>query len=70
LKSNRKKTPEELGEENGVIGAVDDAEEDHQVVSYSLTSYKTYEFMYYTKPFIIRIHIFYEFHVSLTPYTK
>jgi hypothetical protein len=33
-----KKTPEELGVEDGVIGLADDAEEDHQVVSYSLTS--------------------------------
>jgi hypothetical protein len=36
LKSNRKKTPENLGEEDGIIEAVDDAEENHQVVSYSL----------------------------------
>jgi hypothetical protein len=49
LKSNSKKTPEDLGEEDGVIEAADDAEEKHQVVSYSLTSYKTYKFMYCTK---------------------
>ncbi len=36
-----------------MIGAADDAEEDHQVVSYSLTSYKTNEFMYCKKTFII-----------------
>jgi hypothetical protein len=41
LKSNHKKTPEDLGEEVGMIGVADDAVEDHQVVSYSLTSYKT-----------------------------
>jgi hypothetical protein len=39
LKSNRKKTREDFGEEDGVIGAVDDAKENHQVVSYSLTCY-------------------------------
>jgi hypothetical protein len=49
LKSNCKKTPEDLGDEDGMIGVVDDAEKDHQVVSYSLTSYKTFEFMYLTK---------------------
>jgi hypothetical protein len=47
------KSPEDLGEEDGVIGAADDAKEDHQVVSYSLTSYKTHEFMYCTKSSII-----------------
>jgi hypothetical protein len=41
LKPNRKKTPEDLGEEEGVIGVADDAKEDHQVASSSLTSYKT-----------------------------
>ncbi len=44
-----------MGEDDGVIGAADDAEEDHQVARYSLTSYKTYEFMYYMKSFIICI---------------
>jgi hypothetical protein len=29
LKSNRKKSPNGLGEKDGVIGAADDAEEDH-----------------------------------------
>jgi hypothetical protein len=53
VQSNRKKTTEDLGEEDGVIGAVDDAEEDHQAVSYSLTSYKIYEFMHCMKAFII-----------------
>ncbi len=53
LKSNSKKTPEDLGEKDCVIGAADDAEVDHQVVSYSLTSYKIYEFMYCTKSSII-----------------
>ncbi len=46
FKSNWKIPPEDLGEEDGMIGAADDAEEDHQVVSYSLTSYKIYKFMY------------------------
>ncbi len=47
-KSNCKKTPEELGLEDGVVGAVNDAEEEHGVVvSCTLTSYKLYEFMYY-----------------------
>jgi hypothetical protein len=41
LKSNCKKTSEELGVEDGVIGATDDAEEEQGVVvSCSLTSYK------------------------------
>ncbi len=31
-KSNRKKTPEELGLEDGVVGAVDDAEEEYGIV--------------------------------------
>jgi hypothetical protein len=38
FKSNCKKSPAELGVEDGMIGVADDAEEDHQVVSYSLTS--------------------------------
>jgi hypothetical protein len=53
LKSNSKKSPEVFGEEDGMIGAPDDAEEDHQVVSSSLTSYKTYEFMYFIKSCIL-----------------
>jgi hypothetical protein len=53
LKSNQKKPLEELGVEDGMLGAADDAEEDHQVVSYSLTSYMIYEFMYYTKSYIV-----------------
>jgi hypothetical protein len=41
LKSNRKKTPEELGVEDGMVGAVDDAEEEQGVeVSCTLTFYK------------------------------
>jgi hypothetical protein len=48
------KTPEELCVEDGMIGAADDAEEDHQVVvSCSLTTYNIYEFMYYPEAFII-----------------
>jgi hypothetical protein len=40
--------------ENGVVGAVRVAEEEHVVVvSLSLTFYKLYEFMYYFKSFII-----------------
>jgi hypothetical protein len=71
LKSNRKKTLEELCVEDGVNGAADDAEEYHQVVvSCSLTSYKMYQFMYCLKLFIVEIHIFYEFHISFTTYTK
>jgi hypothetical protein len=53
-KSNRKKTPEEMCLEDGVVGAVHVAEEEHVVVvSCSLTFYKLYEFMYYFKSFII-----------------
>jgi hypothetical protein len=48
------KPPEELGVEDGVIRAVDDAEEEHQVVvSCSLTFHKIYEFMYCLKSFIL-----------------
>jgi hypothetical protein len=40
--------------EDGVVGAVRVAEEEHVVVvSCSLTFYKLYEFMYYFKSFII-----------------
>ncbi len=40
-KSHRKKTPEEMGLEDGVVGAVNVAEEEHViVVSCTLTSYK------------------------------
>jgi hypothetical protein len=53
-KSNCKKTPEEMCFEDGVVGAVHVAEEEHVVVvSHSLTFYKLYEFMYYFKSFII-----------------
>jgi hypothetical protein len=53
-KSNRKKTPEELDLEDGMVGAVDDDEEEHKVVvSYALTSYKFYKFMYCLNPFLI-----------------
>ncbi len=53
-KSNCKKPPEELGVEDGVVGAVDDAKEEHGVVvSLTLTSYKLYEFMYCLKSFIL-----------------
>ena len=46
-KSNRKKTPEEMCLEDGVVGAVHVAEEEHVVVvSHYLTFYKLYEFMY------------------------
>jgi hypothetical protein len=44
-KSNCKKPPEEMCLEDGVVGAVHVAEEDHVVVvSCSLTFYKLYEF--------------------------
>ncbi len=66
-KSYRKKTPDELGLEDGVVGAVNDSEEEHGVVvSRTLTSYKLYEWMYCLNSFII----FNEFHLSLTTYTK
>ncbi len=53
-KSNRKKPPEAMGLEDGVVGAVNVAEEEHVVVvSRTLTSDKLYEFMYYLKSFII-----------------
>ncbi len=53
-KSNRKKNPEEMCLEDGVVGAVYVAEEEHVVVvSCFLTFYKIYEFMYYYKSFII-----------------
>ncbi len=45
-KSNCKKLPEEMVLEDGVVGAVNVAEEEHVVVvSRTLTSYKLYEFM-------------------------
>jgi hypothetical protein len=53
-KSNCKKPPEEMCLEDGVVGAVHVAEEEHvAVVSHSLTFYKLYGFMYYFKSFII-----------------
>ncbi len=40
--------------EDGVVGAVDDAEEEQGVVvSHTLTSYKLYEFMYCLNSFIV-----------------
>ncbi len=46
-KSNCKQTLEEMGLENGVVGQVNVAEEEHVVVlSHTLTSDKVYEFMY------------------------
>ncbi len=53
-KSNRKKTPEGMCLEDGVVGAVHVAEEEHVlVVSHILTFYNLYEFIYYFKLFII-----------------
>ncbi len=53
-KSNCKKPPEEMGLEDGVVRAVNVAEEEHVVVvSRTLTSYKLYGFMYYLKSFMI-----------------
>ncbi len=53
-KSNHNKTPEEMGLEDSVVGAVNVAEEEHVVVvSRTLTSDKLYEYMYYSKSFII-----------------
>ncbi len=53
-KSNRKKTPEEMCLEDGVVGSVHVAEEEHVVVvSCSLTFYNLYEFVSYYKSFII-----------------
>jgi hypothetical protein len=52
--SNCKNPPEEMCLEDGVVGAVHVAEEEHVVVvSCSLTFYKLYEFMYYFKSFFI-----------------
>ncbi len=46
-KSNSKKPPDEMGLEDGVVGAVNVAVEEHVVVvSCTLTSDKLYEFMY------------------------
>ena len=46
-KSNLQKPPEEMCLEDGVVGAVHVAEEEHVVVvSRPLTFYKLYEFMY------------------------
>ncbi len=43
-----------MGLEDGVVEAVNVAEEEHGVVvSLTLASYKFYEFMYYMKSFII-----------------
>jgi hypothetical protein len=51
-KSNCKKPPEEMGVEDGVVGAVNVAEEEHVVVvSCTLTPYKLYEFMYCLKSY-------------------
>jgi hypothetical protein len=53
-KSNWKKPPEEMALEDGVVGAVNVAEEEHVVVVHcTLTSDKLYEFIYYSKSFII-----------------
>ena len=53
-KSKCKKPLEEMGLEDGVVGAVNVAEEEHVVVvSCSLTFYKLYEFMYSFKSFNI-----------------
>ncbi len=53
-KSNRKKPPEEMCLEDGVVEAVNVAKEEHiVVVSHSLTFYNLYEFIYYFKSFII-----------------
>ncbi len=53
-KSNHKKTPEEMCLEDGVVGAVHVAKEEHVVVvSRSLTFYNLYKFIYYFKSFII-----------------
>jgi hypothetical protein len=66
--SNCKKTPEEMGLEDGVVGAVNVAEEEHVVVvSCTLTSDKLYEFMYYLESFIIRIRTTNQFHLSCYP---
>jgi hypothetical protein len=46
-KSKCKKPLEEMGLEDGVVGAVNDAEEEHGVVvSRTMTSNKLYEIMY------------------------
>ncbi len=46
-----KKSPEGMGLEDGVVGAVNVDKDEHGVVQ-TLTSYKLYEFMYYLKSFI------------------
>ncbi len=57
-KSNHKKTPEEMCLEDGVVGEVHVAEEEHVVlVSCSLKFYNLYDFIYYFKSFIIRTRI-------------
>jgi hypothetical protein len=53
-KSKCKKTLEEMDLEDGVVGAVNVAEEEHGVeVSRTLTSYKLYKFMYCLNSFIL-----------------
>jgi hypothetical protein len=53
-KHSGKKSAEELGEEDGVVGAVDDAkQEEGGVVTYLLTSSMLFEFIYYMASFII-----------------
>ncbi len=48
----------ELGKEDGVVGAVDDAEQEQGgAVSHLLTSSMLYEFKYCQNSFIIWIHI-------------
>ena len=53
-KLNRKKTPEEMGLEDGAVGAVDDSEQEHgEVVSHLLTSSMLYQFISCINSYIV-----------------
>ncbi len=53
-KHSGKKSTEELGEEDGVVGAGNDAKQEQEgVVTYLLTSSMLFEFIYYMASFII-----------------
>jgi hypothetical protein len=60
-KSNRsgKKSVEEMGKEDGMVGAVDDAEQEHgKVVSHLLTSSMLYQFICCMNSYILHEFIY------------
>ncbi len=55
-KCSSKKIANMQGKEDGVVGAVNDAEQEQRgVVSHTLISYTLHEFIFYLKSFIIQI---------------